>query len=213
MRTGPPSKRNLPSSNEGSRWGSGLGNAYAGGIRDSKKWAVQAARNTALAVAAILKTSSPPGPLSPLHLIDKWGRRTIEEYAGGMSAAGPGVKKAALAVAAGAASALRSQPGVSVPVNAFRAGHGGAPGRDRAARAGLAGAAGAAARRGYHPARRGRYPLPHSVNVSGALPVKSICDIDTEMRRLGQEGALPAPVATPQYRRRAVRMTAGAGSW
>lgn len=56
-------------------WGSNAGNAYIRGLTTSLS-KDERIRSALLPIRGILFASSPPGPASPLHFIDKWAERT-----------------------------------------------------------------------------------------------------------------------------------------
>ena len=193
-------KAQLPSSSEGQRWGSGLGNAYAGGIRSSKKWAVQAARNTALAVAAILKTSSPPGPLSPLHHIVDWARETMQFYAGGLESQAGVVQKAAVGAVDGARYALTGNEfdaTMSARVRSSIVAPGAAIAQSMTS--GVLAATGA--RTDAEGGKAGGVVYNYNMPVQGALPVRTPRDTVAAMRRISEIGELPPKTLSPQYPR------------
>lgn len=64
-------------------WGQNTAEAYGDGLRARVDYVASAAGAITKAVGNIIRASSPPGPLSPLHLIDVWGERTAEAYAEG----------------------------------------------------------------------------------------------------------------------------------
>jgi len=75
----------VPTSADGRRWGSNLGAAYALGLSSAES-AIKLSANRALQGArAVMIASSPPGPESPLHLIDVWGYRTGLAWADGLA--------------------------------------------------------------------------------------------------------------------------------
>lgn len=66
-------------------WGARTAQAYADGLR-SKQIAVRnAARAVAQQAVSIFRATSPPGPDSPLHLIDVWGERTGLAFSEGLA--------------------------------------------------------------------------------------------------------------------------------
>ena len=84
-------------------YGANTAQAYADGIR-SKINAIQWAAKLAVSGARkILEAGSPPGPESPLHLVDVWGERTMQAYAGGLARMGGAVRGAVRGVVGGAA--------------------------------------------------------------------------------------------------------------
>lgn len=74
-------------------WGQNTADAFGQGL--SSVQAIQAIQRAAKlsvsAAAKILQAGSPPGPESPLHLIDVWGARTMEAYADGLVKGGRGI--------------------------------------------------------------------------------------------------------------------------
>lgn len=80
------------------RYGTNTGNAYADGLIQSLKDKVAEAKRAVGLYKNILVASSPPGPESPLHFIDKWGERTGAAWAEGLES---GLAKAGVASAMG----------------------------------------------------------------------------------------------------------------
>lgn len=82
-------------------YGYKTGESYAQGLAKTAKDAKAAALAVAKGVGSVFKATSPPGPESPLHEIDKWGERTMDAYAGGLLKGGPKVKAASIAALSG----------------------------------------------------------------------------------------------------------------
>jgi hypothetical protein len=89
-----------------SSWGWRTGKAYADGLRSTYGLVNDAANYVARGAVGPMKASSPPGPESPLHLIDKWGERTIEAWIGGILKGGRSAGDAMRSVAGMAAQGL-----------------------------------------------------------------------------------------------------------
>ncbi len=66
------------------KWGKSTGQAYADGLEASYGNIHSAATYAASGATGAFKASSPPGPESPLHLIDVWGFKTMEAWAKGL---------------------------------------------------------------------------------------------------------------------------------
>lgn len=102
-------------------WGKAAGAAYAAGLRKAYPLVYDAARDVAGAAVGAFQAYSPPGPESPLHLIDVWAYKTGKAYADalagtrGLIAAGArsAVSGAAPAFAPRAASLGASLPSMS----------------------------------------------------------------------------------------------------
>jgi TP901 family phage tail tape measure protein len=95
-------------------YGRDTGGEFARGIRSTTSWIKQAAANAVAAAKAILATHSPPGPESPLHLIDVWGENTGKAWADGFERSGSSMADAARRAVANAGDALRAfSPGAS----------------------------------------------------------------------------------------------------
>lgn len=91
-------------------WGANTGIAYAGGLVSTADRIRQAAATALAGAKRILAASSPPGPESPLHDVDKWGYRTMVAYGDGIEGAAQPIlssTKAALSLAAGALTGLQ----------------------------------------------------------------------------------------------------------
>lgn len=96
-------------------WGANTGNAYADGIASTASAISNAAKKAAGAAKFILYASSPPGPQSPLHEIDVWGRRTFEAWADGILAAIPSAIGSARTLAIAASQALDGSVALGSP--------------------------------------------------------------------------------------------------
>ena len=72
-------------------YGQSTGSAYADGLAAAQAEAKRKALAMLQVIKDIFHANSPPGPESPLHLIDKWGQRTMEAWGDGALASAPRV--------------------------------------------------------------------------------------------------------------------------
>lgn len=88
-------------------WGSKTGNAYADGLINGLKTKYKDFVRQLFKYRDAMKASSPPGPKSPLHLIDKWGERTGEAWSEGLTKGlgGANIPNALAPIAGGLAGA------------------------------------------------------------------------------------------------------------
>lgn len=81
------------------RYGENTSASYAQGILNGKDAVMTAVNNVMHAARLRMQAFSPPGPLSPLHDIDKWGKNTAEAWAEGLLRGRPAVSNASEALA------------------------------------------------------------------------------------------------------------------
>lgn len=182
-------------------WGVATGRAYGSGIRSTAGWIRQAAANALAAAKSIMATHSPPGPDSPLHDIVDWARETMQFYAGGIEGEAPtvaGAAKAALSDAAGVlADATFGTAGIRTP--AMRAIAPAIPGLPTTVSPAALAATAAAA----PPGLTGEAGAKHyHLHAKGALPVRTIRDVQTELRRISDFDEMPPRTLASKYRRR-----------
>ena len=99
--------------------------AYGNGIRGAKGQIIRDVEHTLKAVVGILKASSPPGPDSPLHHIQTWGRNTMHAFGDGAREAA-GQVASSFRFAAGAGAGGLAMAGAGGPAVGSGSGRGGA---------------------------------------------------------------------------------------
>jgi TP901 family phage tail tape measure protein len=176
-------------------WGKRTGNAFAQDLRSTAQKAAAAAAYIALAVARNLEIRSPAkeGPMSRGGGPGGWGAKLTTSIAEGMVSQVRDVLRAAATVAGAAVPMLAGAGGPSmVPAGALRTRSVGDFVSSRMQPELLG-----AVSRGT-----GRGDVHVPITVQGALPVRTIRDISTEMRRVAELAINPPAMLSPKYRTR-----------